>query len=693
MAGKHFPTRRDVLRLGGVAGFSLLSPGFLAGCGSTGSRLPSYSATIDEARAMILKAMADSATSSVTVALVDGETVVWREAFGFIDKAARTPATPDTMFAIGSVSKVIAAIATMILVDRGHVALDTPLASYLPAFRMASADYTRVTVRMLISHTSGFPGTEGRGIFTFHEPVPGYADGLLQTLAASRLKHTPGELAVYCNDGFTMIELLVRAVAGKPYAQFVADEILAPLAMAHSRYTLHVFADGTYAPAYLGDVKQPQEIVNAHASGGLYSTPSDMSRLAMMLMNGGQLGDVRILSSAAVAEMGRDQTASLPLNPVPTFRYGLGWDGVLQPGLGAAGVQCWHKNGGTTFYGSEFFVAPAQRLAVMLSGTSRGYHSGRIAEFILLRALAERGDIAMPAPLALTPPPAVAPSDADISAMAGSYGRSDALHRFVPQDDRTLSMLVYTGGNWVPAATGLRLRNDGHWSSDAAPGTAYRTVSASGLHFLVRRVTPGYGHYLADIPAAQRFDAKTAVPAAWQARTGKRWFMVNEHPLCTEPAGALLVGAAPELPGYVLIGDFGQVTDPAGNANASLMCQKTPMEAARDLNDVVVEARGGEEWMRIGPYVLRPQSGMPSFAAGTHAITIGAEGYAEWRRLPPSGAVSVSGASACMVYSGLYVRTALFRTNGTAPLPGQGDASYLLVYGAPGATVMVLVAG
>jgi CubicO group peptidase (beta-lactamase class C family) len=127
----------------------------------------------------------------------------------------------------GSVSKMFAAIAVMQLVDRGVVELDTPLATYLPDFRMASGGYEHVTVRMLLDHAAGFPGTDYRNA-VIRSPEPGYLDQVLQTLSMSRLKAPPGYMSVYCNDGFTVIAALVEAATGTSYVQFVQDEILTP---------------------------------------------------------------------------------------------------------------------------------------------------------------------------------------------------------------------------------------------------------------------------------------------------------------------------------------------------------------------------------------------------------------------------------------------------------------------------------
>ena len=134
---------------------------------------------------------------------------------------------------------------------------------------------------------------------------------------------------------------------------------------------------------------QGQEFGQGYAAGGLYTTPSDMARFAMMLMDGGQLGGVPILSESAVAEMGSDQTKMLTFNSVP-YPRGLGWDTVADAGFTAFGIRVWHKKGGTDVYESDLLVAPDQRLAVMVSFAKRTLLAGQISERILLHALAER---------------------------------------------------------------------------------------------------------------------------------------------------------------------------------------------------------------------------------------------------------------------------------------------------------------
>ena len=208
------------------------------------SSQPTYDAAIQEGQTAAQE-LINQGASAVAIALVDDKRIIWSQRFGLADRDTGQIPTNTTMFGVGSVSKMFAAIAVMQLVDRGVVDLDTPLVTYLPAFRMASPGYENITVRMLLNHSSGFPGTDYRNA-DIRSPVPGYLDQVLQTLSMSRLKDPPGYMSVYCNDGFTITAALVEAMTGKSYVQFVQDEILTPLGMANTRYpSVHSRPDHT----------------------------------------------------------------------------------------------------------------------------------------------------------------------------------------------------------------------------------------------------------------------------------------------------------------------------------------------------------------------------------------------------------------------------------------------------------------
>ncbi|HEY0297496.1 MAG TPA: serine hydrolase domain-containing protein, partial [Bordetella sp.] len=472
--------RRRLLQQGGLAALALALPG--AGRAAGG---PGMAEAVDWGRQAIRQAMAGGRQApAVSVALlVDGE-LAWQEAFGWA-LPGQARATPRTRFNIGSVSKVLAALAAVILQDRGLIRLDTPVADYLPDFSMLSPEYRRITVRHLLSHSSGLPGTNGRDIFAF-APLPGYAADTEASLARTHLKHAPGELAVYCNDGFTLIEQVVLAVTCKPYPAFVQAAILDPLGMRDSGYGLAPLPAGSYGHAVWRGRTLGQEFVSAYATGGLASTPGDMMRLARMFIDGGVFEGRRIVSEAGVAEMGRDQTAGLAINPCPEWRWGLGWDSTAQFGLAAAGVPCWEKNGGTAFYATEFFVLPQARMALLLTGSGQGYNPTAIAEGVLLRALRGRGAIrALPAPAGRDVPPQVAVEAELPREAAGIYGNNEGPYQASFAPDLSLEIHRWQAGKWQPVAEGLRLRSDGWWWTDAPGASSFRFDMAPGHRYLI----------------------------------------------------------------------------------------------------------------------------------------------------------------------------------------------------------------
>lgn len=664
-----------------------------------------FEATIADARAAILKELAagGAGTMAVTVALVDDRRLLWAEAFGSIDRTQGLAPTTETLFCIASCSKVIAAVATMILVDRGLVELDAPLVRYLPTFRLAEGEpYQEITVRMLLNHASGLHGTYFPDILTT-VPVHGYSARFLASLAGERLKHAPGEMAAYCSDGFTLIEQLIAALTGQPYTDFVGQEILKPLGMNHSRFALERFDSGLFAPGLDSAGRpEPQEYVNAYASG-LFSTPGDLGRLAMMFLNRGRVGDRQLLSPEAIAEMGRDQTLDLPLNPITGHyaHFGLGWDGVRQGGLAAVGVTAWSKAGDADHYHSSLIVAPDERLAVAIiltNGSTMGSVAGILAERILLNALAERGSItAVPAPLVSVPGPAIPTSDAELAAIAGIYASSYGPRRLEVQTDRTVTLSTYADGCWLPFVEGLTARQDGYFVADNRPEIAYRLVVAAGRRYLAVRRPGGLGHYAMELPDSHDLPPGKPLSPRWQARIGRRWLIINDTfnaflALGRQPP-LFSLGLVPGLDGYIAAVattagmKLVQVLDPRESHDRARMCLKIPVDNGWGLKDLVIEERDGEEWVNWGGLRYRPLATVPPVEWGRLTVTIGHEGWGEWRVLPAASALTLTGATAWYLYDAEF--KLLDRGMNEGAVGAVAGGSYLALHGLQDSTVTV----
>jgi len=688
----------------------------VASCGPSSSQ-PSYDAAIREGQSAA-RELLEQGASAVTIALVSPDRTIWSEAFGVADRDAGQATTESTMFGIGSVSKMLAAIAVMKLVDRGVVDLDTPVVSYLPAFRMASAGYENVTVRMLLDHSSGFPGTDYRNA-DIRTPVPGYLDQVLQTLSTARLKAPPGYMSVYCNDGFTITAALVEATTGTSYVQFVQDEILTPLGMAHTRFPLAAFPDGTYARAYVNGTARPQEFVNTLAAGAAYSTAADVGRIATMFLGNGAAGKTRILSSASVAEMAEDQTAG-SFDPVrnESFAFGLGWDTVAQPGLAAVGFDGWAKGGDSMDYGAALVVSPQAQLGIVVLTVTGGGSSRAIAvaERILLRALQENGRIAdFPSPL----PPVVLPlapiPDGLLASIEGEYAQGGLVVQLRAQPDGALLAYLRSDAGWTPSGSPLRLRSDGWFASDQDPLRAFKVVDADLLGaptpYLLNRAPAGYGHYLDRSVFAQRVRRSSGdLSAAWRDRLSSTWLVVNANPDELAWSGMdprLRLDEVPNLDGLVAVRPPSDVPAPAAgqldtrfhlvDASTSdtiaTMMLVIPQLNGRDLDDLDIEQRDGEEWVRFGSYLHRPLASVPLLPGGaTEVVTIGPEGFAEWRAVAGDVApveVDITTTGAWQLYDGTFTGVANGRGSAVASLPAGGGLGHLMLFGDPGQTVTV----
>lgn len=673
----------------------LLSLTLFFGCGGNGSS-PTYSGTVAEGRKAADEVMKESNASAVTVALTDGEGIIWSETFGETDKSTHKKAATSTMFGIGSVSKTFAAIATMILVDQGKIALDEPVVTYIPEFSMLSPEYRDITVRMLLNHSSGLPGGDMRNVVS-NEPYTGYAAQVMEALKYQRLKHTPGYMSVYCNDGYTMLENLVRAVSGRSYPDFVQQEILTPLGMDNTHYQTFRFADGSYAKPHEGDEPVEYSYLNLYATGGLFSTAEDMSRLARMLMNGGVYGSKRILSVRSIAAMAQDQTLG-SFNPLPSnaVRYGLGWDNVSSAGLDAVGLKGWQKGGDIHgYYGAVFIVAPDEKLAVTVIGASNTFNSGgaaKIAERVLLAALVDRGRLAaMPEKLDKNVSlPVLTPTAEDKTAFSGYYGSASSLYHAIFGDDGRLTLQKYGAGKWNNWRQGLRLRSDGWFAGDGDAITAVRFLSRAGRTYFASREVSGAGHYSTTFMDGQLLEHKPPLSAVWQERLDEKWLPVNNVMSLAEGAsgGDLLeLKTHAPLDGYVFV-ESKPLSDmlPRDDNRLNGMDLLIPQVAGRDLADLSVEIWEGQQWLRYGSTLYRPLSGLAAVATGSSTVTLGADGFTEWRSLPASCTISVSGAADWEILGPDFLPIAYGRGAGSQRLSGNG-VNYLMLLGNKGTSV------
>lgn len=418
--------------------------------------------------------------ASVAV-LADGQVV--DAAAGVLSRATGVPATTDSVFQIGSITKLWTTALVLRAVDDGALDLDAPLRTYLPGFRVGDESASAaITTRHLLSHTAGFEGDvftdTGRG----DDAVERYVDSLgdLPQLFA------PGALFSYNNAGFVVLGRLAEVLHGLPYDAALTRLLAEPLGLTHvspSPYEaiLHRAAvghvpgpDGGWTPAPVWALARS----NAPAGSMLAMRARDLVAFAGMHLAGGVAPDgTRVLSEASVAATRQVQVA-VPDTGSGEAAWGLGWSHYA---AAEAGAVVGH-DGGTVGQAAFLRVVPAAGVAVALL-TNGGDVLG-LAEDVVGHLVHELAGVTLPG----RPVPPSAPGPVDPGRYAGRY--ADSLYDLAVSGDddgrvwldRTPKGMAAELGD-TPARTELvRYADDALISVDEAGGghTVYAFVGDDG---------------------------------------------------------------------------------------------------------------------------------------------------------------------------------------------------------------------
>lgn len=314
-------------------------------------------------RELAHRAASHGVPAAAVAVVADGEII--DHAVGVLNTATGVQATPESVFQIGSITKVWTATLVMQLVDEGLVELDAPIQTYLPDFRLGDVGAAgTITVRQLLSHQAGFEGD----IFTDTGRGDDAIEKFVALLADMPQIFTPGEMFSYNNAGYIVLGLLVERLREKPWEQALMEHIAAPLglervcpspyeAIAHRAAMGHVGPDasGVETPAPFWAFARSNE----PAGSMLAMTARDLAGFARMhLLDGAAPDGTAVLSPASAAEM-RGSAVRLPRVTGMGTDWGLGWE--LESGAGLYGHD------GTTFGQSSYLrISPEHGVAVVL---------------------------------------------------------------------------------------------------------------------------------------------------------------------------------------------------------------------------------------------------------------------------------------------------------------------------------------
>jgi CubicO group peptidase (beta-lactamase class C family) len=271
--------------------------------------------------------------------------------------------TNDALFLVASITKPVTVTAAMMLVERGELALEDRVTRYVPAFGVKGKG--EIQVRHLMTHTSGLPDMvpDNEKLRKAHAPLSAFVKSACEV----GLLFAPGTRVSYQSAGTLMLAEIVHQITGKTVHEFLRQQVFEPLGMSDTSLGWQMASKERIA-----QVRQPAAELKLdwtwnHAYwlglgapwGGLITSPADFSRFCQMMLNGGELDGVRILSRAAVRAMTTNQLSAMPRIPEEERRcrpWGLGWrlnwpahsanfGDLLGPRTyghwGATGTLCW----------------------------------------------------------------------------------------------------------------------------------------------------------------------------------------------------------------------------------------------------------------------------------------------------------------------------------------------------------------
>ena len=280
----------------------------------------------------------------LSVAVFEGHALAWAKAYGVKQSGTADPVTPDTLFQAASISKPVTALAALHFVEKGRWTLDDNINDRLISWKVPENELTRVekvTLRRLLSHTAGTT-VHGFDGYKVTQPLP----TLVQVLdgappansAAVRVDLTPGTRERYSGGGTTIVQLMMVDQLRKPFPEIMRDAVIQPLGLAHSTYEqpLPAARAATAATGTRGDgtsVDGRWHVYPEMAPAGLWTTPSDLARVAIEVSLASAGRSSRVLSQAMTKQMLTEQKT----------RVGLGW------GLGPAPGQFRHNGANEGF--------------------------------------------------------------------------------------------------------------------------------------------------------------------------------------------------------------------------------------------------------------------------------------------------------------------------------------------------------
>lgn len=290
---------------------------------------------LPEIDSMISAELARLPVGSVTAGVVAGKDLIWSKSYGDADIEKKIPADVDTVYRIGSITKMFTALMLEQLVDAGKVHLSDPVEKYFPEIKLVQGrfpDAPPITLIQLATHTSGLGREPDDSAIYTKGPVADWEKTLIAALPHTHHIHEPGTRFSYSNIGYAILGAALSRAAGEPYAEYVPKHIFQPLGMTHSALERNSAMLPHLAKGYM--VMGPKEVDSETPqrenetgrgykvpNGAIYTTVGDMAHFASFLLD---QGPESVLKTATLKSFQTEMI--VPADVGLNGGYGIGFD-------------------------------------------------------------------------------------------------------------------------------------------------------------------------------------------------------------------------------------------------------------------------------------------------------------------------------------------------------------------------------
>lgn len=341
----------------------------------------------------ILEKMSETKIPGLSIAIVEGSKTIYARGFGFRELSTGLPATPRTLYGIGSVTKSFTAMAIMQLAEKGKINLDDPVEKYIPV-KLRPFGGT-VSIHHLLTHSSGVPALAYAeafirgvlGLDRYWLPVSSPKDIIAfmrdaEKWAVSR----PGENFFYLNEGYVLLGYIITKLSGLSYEEYIKKRILEPLEMSRTFFSkFDIENDEDRATPYIVD-REEKHIPSTFpfgitSDGGLISNVIDLSNYIKIHIDRGKFEGTRIVNSE-MFELMEKSHINLPYQVFGGESYGYGW--MITPNFHGYRLV---GHGGQIVYRAYVAYMPEKKVGVALLANAKGYLLSHIGTYALSQLL------------------------------------------------------------------------------------------------------------------------------------------------------------------------------------------------------------------------------------------------------------------------------------------------------------------